>query len=177
MQIWTTWKHCEKKAPAPILSFVSFPTHESVSNLFRLTSILDTADASDHLHAAQAIIRGALEGHDEEHPVYLLHTSGTGILSFLDTENGVYGERRDKIYDDLEGVQDILSFPDHAFHRDVDKFVLGAGAEHTKVLKAAIISPTTVYGEFNTRKQLPGLFNIQHRLRSWTLLAAQPTSI
>lgn len=89
----------------------------------------------------------------------------------------MYGERRDKIYDDLEGVQDILSFPDHAFHRDVDKFVLGAGAEHTKVLKAAIISPTTVYGEFNTRKQLPGLFNIQHRLRSWTLLAAQPTSI
>ncbi|EYE91905.1 NAD-dependent epimerase/dehydratase family protein [Aspergillus ruber CBS 135680] len=103
-------------------------------------------DASDHLDAAQAIVRGALEGHDEEHPVYYLHTSGTGILSFLDTENGVYGERRDKLYNDLEGVQEILSFPDHAFHRNVDKFVLGAGAEQLKVLKTAIVSPTTVYG-------------------------------
>ena len=79
--------------------------------------------------------------------MYLLHTSGTGILSFLDTENGVYGERRDKLYDDLEGVQEILGFPDHAFHRDVDKFVLEAGAEHSKVLKAAIVSPSTVYGK------------------------------
>lgn len=150
-QIWTIWKHCGKKAPGRISSFVSFPTYESVSGLSRLTSILDTADASDHLDAAQAIVRGALEGHDEEHPVYYLHTSGTGILSFVDTENGVYGERRDKVYNDLEGVQEILSFPDHAFHRNVDKLVLGAGAEHSKVLKAAVISPTTVYGELKKK--------------------------
>lgn len=100
-----------------------------------------------------------MEGHDEEHPVYLLHTSGTGILSFLDTENGVYGERRDKVYNDLGGVQEILSFPDHAFHRNVDKLVLGAGAEHLKALKAAIISPTTVYGEFNMQIQTTILIN------------------
>lgn len=29
--------------------------------------------------------------------------------------------------------------------------MLGAGAEHSKVLKAAIISPTTAYGKLDTR--------------------------
>lgn len=63
----------------------------------------------------------------------------------------MYGERRGKIYDDLQGIQEILSFPDHAFHRNVDKFVLRAGEEHRNVLKTAIIAPTTVYGRWTDK--------------------------
>lgn len=79
--------------------------------------------------------------------MYWLHTSGAGLFSFADTENKIYGEKGDKIYDDMRDIQEITNFPDHAFHRDVDKVVLEAGANHPQVLKVAIISPVTVYGK------------------------------
>ncbi|CAK36930.1 uncharacterized protein An01g03940 [Aspergillus niger] len=97
------------------------------------TGMKDTADAADHLGAAKAIAQGALEGHTEEHPVYWLHTSGAGIFSFLDTET--------------KDIKEIVNFPDHAFHRDVDKAVFEAGSVRPEVLKTAIISPVTVYGQ------------------------------
>jgi hypothetical protein len=96
--------------------------------------------------AAQAILRGALERNNPTNPVYWIHTSGAGIFSYLDTDKGVYGKRGEKVYDDWEGITEITSLPDHALHRDVDKIVLQAGAEHSRVLKTAIISPVTVYG-------------------------------
>lgn len=111
-----------------------------------ITGLKDTADAADHLGAAKAIAQGALEGHTEERPVYWLHTSGAGIFSFSDTENKVYGEKGEKIYDDVQDIHEIVSFPDHAFHRDVDKAVLEAGSVRPGVLKTAIVSPVTVYG-------------------------------
>lgn len=111
------------------------------------TGMKDTADAADHLGAAKAIAQGALEGHTEEHPVYWLHTSGAGIFSFLDTETKVYGEKGEKIYDDVQDIKEIVNFPDHAFHRDVDKAVFEAGSVRPGVLKTAIISPVTVYGK------------------------------
>ncbi|GKZ70311.1 hypothetical protein AnigIFM63309_002683 [Aspergillus niger] len=111
------------------------------------TGMKDTADAADHLGAAKAIAQGALEGHTEERPVYWLHTSGAGIFSFLDTETKVYGEKGEKIYDDVQDIKEIVNFPDHAFHRDVDKAVFEAGSVRPGVLKTAIISPVTVYGQ------------------------------
>jgi hypothetical protein len=54
--------------------------------------------------------------------------------------------KRAKIFDDWDGVKEIVSIPDHAFHRDVDKIVLEAAGSHVDVLRAAIISPVTVYG-------------------------------
>ncbi|BCR95610.1 uncharacterized protein AKAW2_20550S [Aspergillus luchuensis] len=112
----------------------------------RADIIIHTADAADHLGAAKAIAQGALEGHTEERPVYWLHTSGAGIFSFSDTENKVYGEKGEKIYDDVQDIHEIVNFPDHAFHRDVDKAVLEAGSVRPGVLKTAIVSPVTVYG-------------------------------
>lgn len=32
----------------------------------------------------------------------------------------VYGNKSDKVYDDWEGVEELVSLPDHAFHRNVD---------------------------------------------------------
>lgn len=113
---------------------------------------LDTADAADHLSAAQAIAKGAIEGHTPERPVYWLHTSGAGLLSFHDTENKIYGERSEIIYDDLKDIQKILSFPDHAFHKQVDDTVFKAGTASPAVLKTAVIAPTTVYGMLHGMK-------------------------
>lgn len=105
--------------------------------------------------AAHAIAKGAREGHTAEKPAYWLHASGAGILSFHDTEAKVYGEQSNKIYDDLEHIREILTFPDHAFHRTIDKAVLQAGSESSSVLKTAIVSPTTVYGEFDCPLAIP----------------------
>ncbi|PWY81555.1 NAD(P)-binding protein [Aspergillus sclerotioniger CBS 115572] len=108
--------------------------------------IIHCADASDNVVAANAIVTGILQGHNPQKPAYWIHTSGAGIFSYLDTDAQTYGMARDDVFDDWYGIQRILNIPDHAFHRNVDKIVLDAARAHPDVLRAAIISPTTVYG-------------------------------
>ncbi|OOQ81596.1 nucleoside-diphosphate-sugar epimerase [Penicillium brasilianum] len=108
--------------------------------------VLHTADASDHVGAAKAIAAGLVAGHTKENPGYWLHTGGTGILTFEDSDKQSYGNKSDKVYDDWDGVEELLSLPDHAFHRNVDKLVLDAAAKHADVLKLALICPPTIYG-------------------------------
>ncbi|KAL4892023.1 NAD(P)-binding protein [Aspergillus ambiguus] len=108
--------------------------------------IIHTADAADHIGAANAICAGILNGHTADRPAYWIHTSGAGIFSYVDTDEKTYGISREKIYNDWDGVQEIVTIPEHAFHRAVDKVVLEAGAAHPEIIKAAIISPTTVFG-------------------------------
>ncbi|KAJ6006786.1 hypothetical protein N7451_004730 [Penicillium sp. IBT 35674x] len=108
--------------------------------------VLHAADASDHAGAAKAIAAGLVAGHTEQNPGYWLHTGGTGILTFEDSDSGIYGNKSEKVYDDWEGVEELLTLPDHAFHRNVDQLVLEAGAKHADVLKTALICPPTIYG-------------------------------
>lgn len=70
--------------------------------------------------------------------------SGTGILTWKDTDTGAYGEApSQQPYDDIERVSDLTGLPDHADHRDVDKLVLAASSE---AVKTAIVCPPTIYG-------------------------------
>ncbi|KAI2785978.1 hypothetical protein POX_h09743 [Penicillium oxalicum] len=108
--------------------------------------VLHTADASDHEGAAKAIATGLVAGHNKENPGYWLHTGGTGILTFEDSDKESFGNKSDKIYDDWDGVKELLTLPDHAFHRNVDKIVLEAAEKHADVLKVALICPPTIYG-------------------------------
>ncbi|GLI78265.1 hypothetical protein PoHVEF18_006574 [Penicillium ochrochloron] len=108
--------------------------------------VLHTADASDHVGAAKAIAAGLVAGHTKEKPGYWLHTGGTGILTFEDSDKGTFGNKSDKVYDDWEGVEELLNLPDHAFHRNVDKLVLDAAVKHADVLKVALVCPPTIYG-------------------------------
>ncbi|KAJ5660468.1 hypothetical protein N7507_006919 [Penicillium longicatenatum] len=106
----------------------------------------DAADASDHAGAAKAIAAGLVAGHTKENPGYWLHTGGTGILTFEDSDSGIYGNKSEKVYDDWDKVEELLTLPDHAFHRNVDQLVLEAGSKHADVLKTALICPPTIYG-------------------------------
>ncbi|KAJ6103474.1 hypothetical protein N7486_005901 [Penicillium sp. IBT 16267x] len=108
--------------------------------------VLHAADASDHAGAAKAIAAGLVAGHTKENPGYWLHTGGTGILTFADSDSGIYGNKSEKVYDDWDGVEELLTLPDHAFHRNVDQIVLEAGAKHADVLKTALVCPPTIYG-------------------------------
>ncbi|KAG0652551.1 Aurachin B dehydrogenase [Hyphodiscus hymeniophilus] len=106
--------------------------------------VIHTADSSDHEGAAKAIKAGLEKGHSAEKPGYWLHTSGTGILCWKDMETKTYGEApSQQPYDDLERVEELTGLPDKAFHRDIDKIVLGASSSG---VKTAIVCPPTIYG-------------------------------
>jgi hypothetical protein len=107
----------------------------------------DAADASDHEGAAKAIAEGIHSGHSKEKPGYWLHTGGTGILTWEDSENDRLGEWSDKEYNDWTGVEELTSLPDSAFHRNVDKVVLEAGNKYGDVIKTNIVCPPTIYGK------------------------------
>ena len=62
---------------------------------------------------------------------------------FKDTEINAYGESSSKVYDDWDGISEVISLPDHASHRLVDKIVIEADSPG---LRTAIVSPPTIYG-------------------------------
>lgn len=89
-----------------------------------------------------------LVGHSKDSPGYWLHTGGTGILTYVDSERGCKGEWSDKQYNDWEGVEELTNLPDQAFHRNVDKLVLEAGTKYSDVIKTALVCPPTIYGQW-----------------------------
>ena len=110
--------------------------------------VSDTADASDNVNAAKAIAKGLIEGHTPSRPGYWLHTGGTGILTYLDSEvNKTEGDPSLKVFDDWDGVSELVNLPPEAFHRNVDEIVLKTGTEHADSVKTAIVCPPTIYGK------------------------------
>ncbi|KAK5127897.1 hypothetical protein LTR85_005014 [Meristemomyces frigidus] len=100
---------------------------------------------ADHKASATSIAKG-LAAHEAARPGFFIHTSGTGILLFEDIKSGTYGEASDKVYDDLEHVSEVVSLPDDAPHRNVDKIVLEAGTKYSDRVRTAIVCPPAIYG-------------------------------
>ena len=73
----------------------------------------------------------------------MIHTSGTGILSYQDIEHKTFGEPSTKTFDDWEGISEITSFPETAPHRVVDRIIIEADSPK---VRTAIICPPTIYG-------------------------------
>ncbi|CAJ2507036.1 Uu.00g082220.m01.CDS01 [Anthostomella pinea] len=113
----------------------------------RADIVIHTADASDNEGAAKAIAEGLVEGHTASKPGYWLHTGGSGILTYFDSEADRLGEWEEKEFNDYSGVEELTHLPDEAFHRNVDQIVLKCGTEHADVVKTAIVCPPTIYGE------------------------------
>lgn len=105
--------------------------------------VLHCADC-DHLGAATAIVAGMSKSSNPG-PGYLIHTSGTGVLSWADFEQKTFGYRREHTYDDWDGIKEVTSLPDAALHRNVDKIVLAA-SEGAGQIKTAIVCPPCIYG-------------------------------
>lgn len=103
--------------------------------------VLHCADC-DHAGSAKAIVAGLARS---QKPIYYIHTSGTGILAFEDFEAGTRGIVRERSFDDWLGIRDVISIPDNAIHRDVDKIVLGASSLSGKI-HTAIVCPPCIWG-------------------------------
>ncbi|OAL30034.1 hypothetical protein AYO20_08938 [Fonsecaea nubica] len=85
----------------------------------------------DHEGSARAIAKG-LARRNREGPGYWIHTSGTLILGWETIDLADFGNRLDKVYDDWNNVGELISQPDHAAHRNVDKIVLAASSDKVK---------------------------------------------
>lgn len=96
----------------------------------------------DHEPSAKAIAKG-LARRQGGGPGYWIHTSGSLILGTETIALADYGNRLDKVYDDWDNVQELLSHPDEAAHRNVDKIVLSS---YSDKVKTAIVCPPTIYG-------------------------------
>ncbi|KAJ5628615.1 hypothetical protein N7490_010843 [Penicillium lividum] len=99
----------------------------------------------DHVAAAEAIAKGA-KHHTPEHPLWIIHTSGTGILTVEDQRAKTYGIERPKEYNDWEGVSELVNLPEDAFHRNVDRIIINIGKENPSV-RTAVVCPPTIYGQ------------------------------
>ncbi|KAI5851137.1 hypothetical protein DFP73DRAFT_490131 [Morchella snyderi] len=101
--------------------------------------ILHFADC-DHTSSAKSISAGLKK---KTTPVFLIHTSGTAILPDVSKEE--FGQQAgEKIYDDIESVKELTSFPiEGHLHRDVDTIILAANSDN---VKTAIVCPPTIYG-------------------------------
>ncbi|OGM41055.1 nucleoside-diphosphate-sugar epimerase [Aspergillus bombycis] len=109
--------------------------------------VIHTADSSDHVVAANAIAEGMVQGHSPERPGYWLHTGGTGILTYFDSDvRKVSGEPDEKVFNDWDGIDELVNLPPAAFHRNVDEIVLKTGVEYADRVKTVIVCPPTIYG-------------------------------
>lgn len=86
-------------------------------------------------------------GHSPENPGYWIHTGGTGILTYFDSKDDFagLGTWTDKQFNDLDGVEELTHLPDEAFHRNIDRIVLAAGADPSSGLRTVIVCPPTIY--------------------------------
>lgn len=100
----------------------------------------------DHTNSAEAIIRGLVR-RDSTSPGWYIHTSGTLILGWKTQKENTYGETDTKVYNDFDGVNELVNLPDGAAHRHVDKIVLAAARDFPGKIKTAIVCPPCIWGK------------------------------
>ena len=108
---------------------------------YLLIACLDCANA-DNENAVKALTKG-LAGRTSEKPGFYIHTSGNALLFIADIDRKTYGESSTKIYNDWEGIGEIISLPEHAPHRKNERNVMNADSPK---VKTAIVCPPTIYG-------------------------------
>lgn len=98
--------------------------------------------------SARAISKGLAAGHTPEKPGYWLHICGTGMLMHYDRTHGRFGlaPAEGEIYDDIRDIERVLTYPDAAMHRNVDKVVLGTNEATKGAVRTLIVSPPCIYG-------------------------------
>ena len=74
---------------------------------------------SDHVASLDAIIAGLLR---RSTPGYLLHLSGTGIVSDW-AEDKYLGKLNPKVWSDVDSLDEIRALPDSALHRTTEQIL------------------------------------------------------
>ena len=122
--------------------------------------------SSDDEPAAHAIVAGAAKS---ETPVYLIHTSGTGNLLWVDLNAKRFGEPGDKIWDDIADIDEIAHFSPEVTHAPVDQIALEARKSGPNAQPAVVCPPAIIgvgRGPVNQRSlQVPVLTELIRQQR------------
>jgi len=116
--------------------------------------VFSCADADD-LDATQAFLRGSRKRHAKlgDLPI-LIHTSGTGLLTFDGSTKGM--SKTDRIFHD-DDPDDIESIPPTALHRNVDLAIVQADKEG--YVRTYIVLPSTIWGIAQNQLTEAGIAN------------------
>jgi len=136
-----------KKYPKIQFVYGSLDDEEILTQAAEASDIVGHFANCDHQEAATALTTGLSLRSQSSHPAFLIHTSGTGILTWADVRASRWGAAApdsEPTYDDWDGVSAVTSIPDDAWHRPVDKIVLGS---NERGVRTAIVSPPTISGE------------------------------
>ncbi|KAI4943342.1 hypothetical protein J4E91_009541 [Alternaria rosae] len=98
---------------------------------------------SDHEVSLNAIITGLLR---RPTPGYLLHLSGTGIVSDWADESYL-GKLNPKIWSDTTSLPEIRQLPPTALHRNTETILHETIAKHGDKINIAIMCPPDIYGK------------------------------
>ncbi|KAF7790012.1 hypothetical protein EIP86_000960, partial [Pleurotus ostreatoroseus] len=134
--------------------------------------VFNCADADD-LPATQAILAGLRKRHAKlgDLPI-LIHTSGTGVLTFGFETAGM--SATDTIFDDSNAEQ-IESISPEAAHRNVDLAIVQADKEgkfQARYVRTYIILPSTIYGIASTPLSAAGIHNEHSVQIPWIIRAS-----
>lgn len=98
---------------------------------------------SDHEPSLNAILSGLLK---RPTPGYLLHLSGTGIVS--DWANEEYlGKLNPKIWSDISSLNEIRQLPASALHGNTEKILHEHAEQFSDKINIAIMCPPDIYGK------------------------------
>jgi hypothetical protein len=122
-----------------------YSSRDVISNAAEKADIVIHSGDSDHEPSLNAIIEGLRR---RSTPSYLLHLSGTGIVSDWASEENL-GRLNPKIWSDLDqdSLKEIRSLPDHALHRNTEKILHSTAQEYGNQIKIAIMCPPDIYGK------------------------------
>lgn len=106
-------------------------------------ALVDSAGSADDVPGTTSILKAAATPKASGKPTYYIHISGTASLTHESAEGQ---SRYGKVYDDWEGLGELLDLPKEALHRNVDELVLNGSKGFEGVLRAAIVSPPAICG-------------------------------
>ena len=125
----------------PMLSSVSIQGSQSSARAHNETDMGD----SDHVPALQAIVSCLLGPRQSQSPPFLIHLSGTAIVS--DYQSPTYlGKLNPKVWSDVNDLTTISTLPDSAPHRATEKLLFDTVRDHSDKVRIAIVCPPDIYG-------------------------------
>ncbi|KAJ5979626.1 hypothetical protein N7481_006924 [Penicillium waksmanii] len=132
-----------EKYPSVIPLIGDLDSTAAIQNEASKADVILHLASSNHFPSAKAISEGLSET-GRKSPVWI-QISGASLLSGPEIINNAYGEARLKVYNDLEGVDEVRDIIASNPKRAVDNLVTGLSADQSGVRTAIIYGPM-IYG-------------------------------
>lgn len=139
-----------------------FDSFDQIASEAAAADIVLNWGSSDHDGLNNAILTGLKT---KQTNGFLIHTSGTALLAYDDAKDNRQGVESSTVYDDWEGVGEVVALPDDATHMNVDRAIMNAASAHPQV-RTAIVCPPLIHGISNNKygplaRSGPGQYVVQ----------------